>query len=383
MAATDRPFSLHLTNLAGTGAVQLAASLLPALERAAGYRLEQLHLPDRGALAGYRRSSDGPAPIRYRRRLPNALSRVLECLVPPRRFDGGTPLLVLGDLPLRCKTRQVVFVQTQHLVQGDRSGHRWAGLKYRIARALFAANARFADAYIVQTDTMKAALELTYPAVEGKVRVIPQPAPDWLLASGLRRRGRRRDAGRAVKLFYPAAAYPHKNHALLGQATPQPGAWPVESLLLTVAPEANPNAGLDWIRCVGVLSPEAMLAAYADVDALLFLSIAESYGFPLVEAMWIGLPIVCPDLPYARSLCGDQALYFDPTCIQSLQRALADLQQRLLAGWWPDWSARRIGLPRDWDAVAAAMLVTVFAPTGEAAAAPARRRAGSHRNENA
>jgi glycosyltransferase involved in cell wall biosynthesis len=380
---TDRPFSLHLTNLAGTGAVQLAASLLPALERAPGYRLERLHLPDRGALADYRRSSDGPAPLRYRRRLPNALSRVLECLVPPRRFDGPTPLLVLGDLPLRCRARQVVFVQTQHLVQGDRSGNRWAGLKYRIARALFAANVRFADAYIVQTETMKAALETTYPGLTGRVRVIPQPAPDWLLASGLRRRGRHDDAGRALTLFYPAAAYPHKNHALLGQATPQAGAWPVESLLLTVAPEAHPNARLDWIRCVGVLSPEAMLAAYAEVDALLFLSNAESYGFPLVEAMWIGLPVVCPDLPYARSLCGDQALYFDPTSIQSLQRAVADLQQRLLAGWWPDWSARLVGLPRDWDAVAAAMLETVYAPTGEATMARALRKPGPHRNENA
>jgi glycosyltransferase involved in cell wall biosynthesis len=383
MAATDRPFSVHLTNLAGAGAVQLAASLLPALERAPGYRLEQVHLPDRGALAGYRRSSDGPSPVRYRRRLPNALSRVLECVWLSRRFDGATPMLVLGDLPLRCTTRQVVFVQTQHLVQGDRSGNRWAALKYRIARALFAANARFGDAYIVQTDTMKAALELTYPAVKGKVRVIPQPAPDWLLASGLRRRTRRSDAGPALKLFYPAAAYPHKNHALLGRATPQMAAWPVESLLLTVAPDANPNPRLDWIRCVGMLSSDAMLAAYADIDALLFLSIAESYGFPLVEAMWIGLPIVCPDLPYARSLCGDQAFYFDPTRIESLQRALQELQQRLQAGWWPDWSARLIGLPRDWDAVAAAMLEAVFAAPDEATKAPVRAEPGPQRNENA
>ena len=365
MAAADRPFSVHLTNLAGAGAVQLAASLLPALDRAPGYRLEQIHLPDRGALAGYRRSTDGPAPVRYRRRLPNALSRVLECLWPRHRFDGATPLLVLGDLPLRCKTRQVVFVQTQHLVQGDRSGNRWAALKYRIARRLFAVNARFGDAYIVQSETMKDALELTYPAVKGKVRVIAQPAPGWLLASGLRRRTGQGDAGRGLKLFYPAAAYPHKNHALLSRATPPSGAWPVESLLLTVAPEADPNPRLGWIRCVGMLSPEAMLAAYADVDALLFLSIAESYGFPLVEAMWIGLPIVCPDLPYAHSLCGDQALYFDPTRIDSLQRALQDLQQRLQAGWWPDWSARLVGLPRDWDAVAAAMLETVFPASHE------------------
>ena len=36
------------------------------------------------------------------------------------------------------------------------------------------------------------------------------------------------------------------------------------------------------------------------MDALLFLSTDESYGFPLIEAMFVGLPIICPDLPYAR-----------------------------------------------------------------------------------
>ena len=30
---------------------------------------------------------------------------------------------------------------------------------------------------------------------------------------------------------------------------------------------------------------------------LCYLSKEESFGFPLIEAMYLGLPIVCPDLP--------------------------------------------------------------------------------------
>ena len=61
-------------------------------------------------------------------------------------------------------------------------------------------------------------------------------------------------------------------------------------------------------------------------------------------------------LPYARSLCGEQAIYFDPLSIDSLRAALQTLQTRLRKGWWPDWSARLSGIPGDWDAVAAGMI---------------------------
>jgi glycosyltransferase involved in cell wall biosynthesis len=88
----------------------------------------------------------------------------------------------------------------------------------------------------------------------------------------------------------------------------------------------------------------------------LFLSLSESLGFPLVEAMWIGLPIICPDLPYARVLCGDEAIYFDPEKISSLQAAVLELDGRLKAGWWPDWREAMKAVPPSWGAVAASML---------------------------
>jgi glycosyltransferase involved in cell wall biosynthesis len=98
-----------------------------------------------------------------------------------------------------------------------------------------------------------------------------------------------------------------------------------------------------------------MLNLYRDVDGLLFLSKAESYGFPLVEAMWIGLPIICPDLPYARTLCGNEAIYFDPKDVESLQRSVLDLRSRLTNGWWPDWSEQLRSIPKNWEEVAIKM----------------------------
>jgi glycosyltransferase involved in cell wall biosynthesis len=176
-----------------------------------------------------------------------------------------------------------------------------------------------------------------------------------LIDSKLKRTEFLRGENSGLRLFYPAAPYPHKNHRILGEIE-RSADWPVSELILTVSNDLNPNHEIPWIRCVDKLESDAVIDAYRTVDALLFLSISESFGFPLVEAMSIGLPIICPDLPYARALCGDTAIYFDPHDKDSLYAAVIELSKRRAAGWWPDWSGDLKKIPRDWSEVAEAML---------------------------
>ena len=68
--------------------------------------------------------------------------------------------------------------------------------------------------------------------------------------------------------------------------------------------------------------------------------------------MYIGLPIVCPNLPYALEICGDQALYFDPNCANSLMEAITALQQKIINGWYPDWRRQLQNIPISWDITA-------------------------------
>lgn len=339
---------VHLTNVTGLGAVQLAKSLLPPLEALPSVRVEEIYLPETGELASFARTSPGPVPRRYARRLPRVISRFLECTALGGRFDGVTPLLVLGDVPIRCEAPQTVLVQTPHLL-GDPAWRGGAGeLKYAVSRALFRHNVKHASAVIVQTEAMRAALASTYPDVGGKLHVVPFPVPEWVLHARATRRGRAAGAqGVGLDLVYPARDYPHKNHRLLSGVT-APERWGVGRLTLTVPAAANPNPSVPWLRCAGELAPGDVLALYARADGLVFLSLAESFGFPLVEAMWIGLPIVCPELPYARSLCGDEAVYFDPRDVTSLQRAIGTLGARLEAGWWPSWEKPLANLPTSW-----------------------------------
>jgi len=346
---------LHLTNVIGLGAVRLLQSLLPSLVAQNDYRLEEVYLPGSGELAKFASFEEGTVRTCYKRYLPNAVSRLLECTVFGSRFDGATPLLVFGDLPIRCNAKQTVFVQTTLLVRGTSTGRQLGAVKYWIARWLFRRNMRYVSNFIVQTEAMKSALAESYPQIKDRIHVIAQPAPDWLIGAQLSRTKFHGGVESGLRLFYPAASYPHKNHRILAGIN-RSLRWPVAELILTIPESLNPNPSISWVRCVGKLEPEAVLEVYRSADALLFLSLSESFGFPLVEAMWVGLPIICPDLPYARTLCGEQAIYFDPHDAASLHRAIVELHRRREVGWWPDWSANLEKFPRSWQAVADAML---------------------------
>ncbi|WP_422410480.1 MULTISPECIES: glycosyltransferase [unclassified Endozoicomonas] len=343
---------LHLSNLVGTGAVQLAKSLLPNLLANNEVFISTVILPGRGDLSDFESSKPSTNFIVLKRTLPNFLSRFFECIL-PHGLPKNTELLVLGDIPLNTNGHQTVFVHTPNLVKYFKPSLSTDFFKYRVAQFLFSKNEKHVNQFIVQTDVMKHKLETFYPSVCGRVFVLPQPVPNWLSKSFVKRVTRARDG--KLHLFYPAAHYPHKNHLLLSKID-EPETWPVEQLTLTIDPLKNPDNTWSAITCVGLINSDQMLSFYRSCDALLFLSNEESFGFPLVEAMFCGLPILCPDLPYARTLCGDDAIYFEADNVESLQSAIIELTNRLDAGWWPNWGAALESIPCSWERVAEEML---------------------------
>lgn len=58
------------------------------------------------------------------------------------------------------------------------------------------------------------------------------------------------------------------------------------------------------------LSREEVSSQLSICDALLFTSESETLGLPLLESLFFEKPAVLPDLPYARDIYGDAAVYF-------------------------------------------------------------------------
>ena len=61
-----------------------------------------------------------------------------------------------------------------------------------------------------------------------------------------------------------------------------------------------------------LLDDEAMAEFYALADALLFPSLREGFGMPVLEAGMTRLPVLASDIPPVRESAGDNATLFDP-----------------------------------------------------------------------
>jgi glycosyltransferase involved in cell wall biosynthesis len=78
------------------------------------------------------------------------------------------------------------------------------------------------------------------------------------------------------------------------------------------------------------LSEEKLISVYRRADVLFFPSILEGFGFPTVEAMAAGTPVVASNATAMPEINGDAALYFQPTdptkAAELLVRVLNDPQ---------------------------------------------------------
>jgi glycosyltransferase involved in cell wall biosynthesis len=80
-----------------------------------------------------------------------------------------------------------------------------------------------------------------------------------------------------------------------------------EDQILATDPLISP-----FIKFTGGMPYEDIPTLYAQSDLFVFPSLAESFGYPLVEAMASGLPIIASDIPTCREICGEAAIYFSP-----------------------------------------------------------------------
>ncbi|MBK8524694.1 MAG: glycosyltransferase [Betaproteobacteria bacterium] len=75
------------------------------------------------------------------------------------------------------------------------------------------------------------------------------------------------------------------------------------------------------IRNLGHLSACDITTLYAESGALIYPSLFESYGLPLLEATSFGLPIIASELDYVRDV-SDPVFSFDPTSAVSIARSV-------------------------------------------------------------
>jgi glycosyltransferase involved in cell wall biosynthesis len=127
-------------------------------------------------------------------------------------------------------------------------------------------------------------------------------------------------------LLYPANFWPHKNHEVLLDAF---RAYLVAhsdadlKLALTGAPGPRHDLILETCRGDTLLSSRVVFPGYLAerqfsvllhaCRAIVFPSLFEGFGMPLLEGMAAGKPLLVSDRTSLPEIAGDAALYFDPT----------------------------------------------------------------------
>ncbi|MGE3820549.1 MAG: glycosyltransferase family 4 protein, partial [Isosphaeraceae bacterium] len=137
-------------------------------------------------------------------------------------------------------------------------------------------------------------------------------------------------------LLYVGGLSPHKNLLRLIEAFAVAGlADERVSLVLvgdlgdvfhTHVPElrnAIDRTGLgDSVHFTGFVPDEELVTFYNRADALVQPSLMEGFGLPPVEAMACGTPVLCSQAGSLPEVVGDAGLYFDPTDVVAMAKAL-------------------------------------------------------------
>lgn len=163
-------------------------------------------------------------------------------------------------------------------------------------------------------------------------------------------------------LFAAASGLPHKNaEGVLKtyEAYYRQAERPVELVLVGIdSPEDIPYGGKmdrearSHITCYRYIEKaEELFGLQAGAEAFLFLSLIEGFGFPPLEAMQLGVPVICSNRTALPEVVGDAALLTDPDDLEQtvgcINRLLEDkeLCRRLVRRGYEnvkrfDWDSR-------------------------------------------
>jgi glycosyltransferase involved in cell wall biosynthesis len=135
-------------------------------------------------------------------------------------------------------------------------------------------------------------------------------------------------------LLYPANFWRHKNHEMLLTALGMYVAAHPESMLRVVCTgqpdkrmsqiqEAAARMNLaDRIVFTGFVSDQELNALYVSCRAVIFPSLYEGFGLPVLEGMAFGKPVLCSSLTSLPEVAGDAALFFDPRQPREIDSAI-------------------------------------------------------------
>ena len=201
-----------------------------------------------------------------------------------------------------------------------------------LRRRLYKASVEKATRVIVSAEFTKKCLVERYDIDSGRVDVIPLGYGSEFRVidhlDGIDRIKNKYDLSKPF-LYYPAATWPHKNHKRLFAALKlisERCHFDGELVLSWIAVQSQAgfracieNAGLaSVVKVLGYVPYEDLPYLYNLARILVFPSLFEGFGIPIVEAMACGCPVLCSNVTSLPEVVGEAGVLFDPSSSEDM-----------------------------------------------------------------
>lgn len=304
---------------ATTGVQRVAMCLVRALDSQAGRNWVLLCPPsgERPPLLNIRTRTIGPAGLPL---------HLWEQVVLPLAARDGLLINLAGSAPAMAR-RQVGVLHDAAVFDCPRSYSRPFVLWYRW---LFRRLARRAERLLTVSGFSRSRLALHLGLAPDRIAIVPGGSDHLdgirLDANTLGRHG----IGDGRFLMAVASANPSKNLPALMAAFASLG--PEPGVRLVIVGGRNPRvfadpSGIDppGVVRTGPIDDAQLKALYERAVALVFPSLYEGFGLPPIEAMACGCPVAAAGVASIPEVCGDAALYFDPSSVSEIAQAMRRL----------------------------------------------------------
>ncbi len=238
----------------------------------------------------------------------------------------------------------------------------------RVARRVIADSRATAEDLIRLYGVAAGKIDVIYPGIDPGLRREDDPA---VIAAACARHGIR-----PPYLLYLGTLQPRKNLVRLVEAFAASGlhnegytlvlagraGWLAEPLLASIG--GQPPAVGGRLLLPGYIADADKVALLSGAAALVFPSLYEGFGFPVLESQACGTPVVCANTSSLPEVAGDGALLVDPLDTTALAAALrrvltGEARGELIARGYANLARFR------WQSTAAAVLATLETAAGQ------------------
>lgn len=248
-----------------------------------------------------------------------------DCIVTtsgPAYWRSQAPHLMGFNLPLYLYPESPYLQDLSSARRAKLAAKRWLHCRYF---------RRDANALIVQTDDVNQRVRKLLGTEQ--VFTVTNNHNSWFDAPvdyPQRLPDRREDTFRLLTL---TSYYPHKNLDIIPHIINvlPPDIRERVEFVLTLNEEEFKTQISQWIppqiRLIGSVAPPECPSLYAECDAMFLPTLAECFSASYPEAMKMRKPIITSDLGFARSICEDAALYFEPCNAEAAAKQISRLAE--------------------------------------------------------